>query len=36
MDGSAQQVSAPTTLVYRHEDGSWKLAVFHSIPLPEH
>jgi ketosteroid isomerase-like protein len=35
MDGASQQVSAPTTLVYRREGGTWKLAVFHSIPLPE-
>lgn len=35
MEGAAQHVSAPTTLVYRREDGDWKLAVFHSIPLPE-
>ena len=35
MDGSAQQVSAPTTLVFRQEGGAWKIALFHSIPLPE-
>jgi ketosteroid isomerase-like protein len=35
MDGDSQQVSAPTTLVFRRESGEWKLALFHSIPLPE-
>jgi ketosteroid isomerase-like protein len=35
MDGNAQQISAPTTLVFRREGGEWKLALFHSIPLPE-
>ena len=35
MDGNPQQISAPTTLVVRREGGSWKLALFHSIPLPE-
>ena len=35
MDGNPQQVSAPTTLVFRRESGEWKLALFHSIPLPE-
>ena len=35
MDGSAQQVSAPTTLVFRQEGGAWKIALFHPIPLPE-
>ncbi len=35
MDGNSQRVSAPTTLVFRRESGEWKLALFHSIPLPE-
>ena len=35
LDGSAQHVSAPTTIVFRRVDGGWKLALFHSIPLPE-
>lgn len=33
LEGSAQHVSAPTTMVFRREDGDWKLALFHSIPL---
>ena len=33
MDGSPQHVSAPTRIVFRLEDGEWKLALFHSIPL---
>jgi ketosteroid isomerase-like protein len=35
MDGNAQHVSAPTTIVFRRERGEWKLALFHSIPLPD-
>jgi uncharacterized protein (TIGR02246 family) len=35
IEGTAHRVSAPTTLVYRREDDRWRLAVFHSIPLPE-
>jgi ketosteroid isomerase-like protein len=35
LEGSAQHVSAPTTIVFRRVDGEWKLALFHSIPLPE-
>ena len=35
LEGSAQHVSAPTTLVLRRVDGDWKLALFHSVPLPE-
>jgi ketosteroid isomerase-like protein len=36
MDGKAQHVSAPTTIVFRREGAEWKLALFHSIPLPDH
>jgi len=35
ISGEAQHISAPTTIVFRREDGVWKLSVFHSIPLPE-
>lgn len=34
LDGREQHVSAPTTIVFRLEDGAWKLALFHSVPLP--
>ncbi len=35
MDGNAQHISAPTTIVFHREAGEWKLALFHSVPLPE-
>jgi ketosteroid isomerase-like protein len=35
IDGNPQHVSAPTTIVLRRERGEWKVALFHSIPLPE-
>lgn len=35
MEGNDQHISAPTTLVFHREGGQWKLALFHSIPLPE-
>jgi len=34
LDGKSEHVSAPTTMVFRREDGTWKLALFHSVPLP--
>lgn len=34
-NGDPQHVSAPTTLVFRRDGGEWKVALFHSIPLPE-
>jgi uncharacterized protein (TIGR02246 family) len=33
-EGQTAQVSAPTTVVLRREDDEWKVALFHSIPLP--
>jgi ketosteroid isomerase-like protein len=35
LDGTPGGVSAPTTMVFRREGGDWKLALFHSVPLPE-
>jgi ketosteroid isomerase-like protein len=35
LQGERQHVSAPTSVVLRREAEAWKLAVFHSIPLPE-
>jgi ketosteroid isomerase-like protein len=35
LEGERQHVSAPTTVVLRRMRESWKLALFHSIPLPE-
>jgi ketosteroid isomerase-like protein len=33
-EGRREHVSAPTTYVFRREDGEWKLVLGHSIPLP--
>jgi ketosteroid isomerase-like protein len=33
--GEDVHVSAPTTMVLRREEGAWKVALVHSIPLPE-
>src|SRR5690348_3897791 len=35
LEGVRQQISAPTTLVFRREGADWKLVLFHSIPLAE-
>jgi ketosteroid isomerase-like protein len=34
-DGATQHVSAPTTVVFRRPYGTWKMAVFHMIPVPD-
>jgi ketosteroid isomerase-like protein len=35
MGGARHHVSAPTTCVLRREGDDWKIALFHSVPLPE-
>jgi ketosteroid isomerase-like protein len=36
LDGTEQQISAPTTIIFRRTNGEWKLALFHSVPLTDH
>ena len=33
-EGQAAKLSAPTSVVLRQADDQWKVALFHSIPLP--
>jgi ketosteroid isomerase-like protein len=35
MQGQEQRITAPTSLTFRREGGEWRIAVFHSVPLPE-
>jgi ketosteroid isomerase-like protein len=35
MLGREQRITAPTSLTFRRQAGEWKIAVFHSVPLPE-
>lgn len=35
MGGAEQRVHAPTSVVFRREGGDWKVALFHSVPLPD-
>ena len=34
-DGKPVHVSAPTTLLFRRMGSDWRLALFHSVPLPD-
>jgi uncharacterized protein (TIGR02246 family) len=36
LDGKKQEISAPTTMIFRRTEGEWKLALFHSVPLTDH
>ena len=33
LDGEEQQVSAPTSMLFRREDGDWKAVLMHSVPV---
>ena len=35
LDGNAQHISGPTTILFRRREDGWKMVLFHSIPLPE-
>jgi ketosteroid isomerase-like protein len=35
LDGKAQHVSAPTTVMFRRDAGEWRAVLVHSIPLPD-
>jgi ketosteroid isomerase-like protein len=35
MGGQHASIRAPTSLVFRREDGSWRVALLHSVPLAE-
>jgi ketosteroid isomerase-like protein len=35
MDGQKQTREAPTSIVFRRQDGDWRIELIHSVPLPE-
>jgi ketosteroid isomerase-like protein len=35
MDGQEVEITAPTSITLRREGDDWKIAVFHSVPLPD-
>jgi ketosteroid isomerase-like protein len=35
IDGQKLSLSAPTSLVFRRQGDDWKVALLHSVPLPE-
>ncbi len=34
LEGKAQHVSSPTTVVLRRDGPEWRIALFHAVPLP--
>lgn len=35
MDGQQQAISAPTSILFRREQADWKIALIHTVPIPE-
>jgi ketosteroid isomerase-like protein len=35
LEGKAQHISGPTTILFRRRSDGWKMVLFHSVPLPE-
>ena len=35
MDGQKQTLEAPTSILFRRQDGDWRIALIHTVPLPE-
>ena len=35
LEGKPMHVSAPTTFLFRRMGSDWRVALFHSVPLPE-
>ena len=35
MDGEEHRISAPTSIVFNRGNGGWKVAMIHTVPLPD-
>ena len=35
MDGEKRTISAPTSIVLVRENGDWKIALIHTVPIPD-
>jgi ketosteroid isomerase-like protein len=35
MNGQEETVSAPTSMLFRHQDDGWKVALIHTVPIPD-
>jgi ketosteroid isomerase-like protein len=35
MNGEEHRISAPTSIVFNRDEGGWKVALIHTVPLPE-
>ena len=35
MEGHQQNIAAPTSILFRRENDDWKIALIHTVPIPE-
>lgn len=35
MNGREERLSAPTSMLFRREEDGWKVALIHSVPIPD-
>ncbi len=35
MNGQKRTLSAPTSMLFRQRNDEWKIAMIHSVPIPE-
>ena len=35
MNGREETVSAPASMLFRHQDDGWKVALIHTVPIPD-
>jgi ketosteroid isomerase-like protein len=35
IDGQQQTISAPTSILFQREQADWKIALIHTVPIPE-
>jgi len=35
MDGRDETISAPTSMLFRMQDNGWKVALIHTVPIPD-
>jgi ketosteroid isomerase-like protein len=35
MDGQQQNISAPTSILFRRDNDDWKIALIHTVPIHE-
>ena len=35
MNGQQQNISAPTSILFRRENDDWKIALIHTVPIAE-